>query len=116
MNLECNLGGAERCHIWGKPNITLSPLIITYKHKLRLKFNALLRALIVAIQPSSLSSHATLMMNQMDVDPHKQEQEVDELEDEDGFASDGDGNNEIHDLALNNPSADLLTTHQLHGT
>jgi hypothetical protein len=56
------------------------------------------------------------MMNQMDVGPHKQEQEVDELEDEDGFASDGDGNNEIHDLALNNPSADLLTTHQLHGT
>lgn len=56
------------------------------------------------------------MMNQMDVDPHKQEQEVDELEDEDGFASDGgDGNNEIHDLALNNPTADLLTTHQLHG-
>lgn len=63
-----------------------------------------------------LASHATLMMNQMDVDPHNKEQEVDELEDDDGFASDGDGNNEIHDLALNNPSADLLTTHQLHGT
>lgn len=54
-------------------------------------------------------------MNQMDVDPHKQEQEVDELEDDDGFASDGDsGNNEVHDLALTSPDAVLLTTHQLH--
>jgi len=57
------------------------------------------------------------MMNQMDVDPPKQDQEVDELEDDDGFASDEEGAiNEVHDLALNNPSADLLTTHQLHGT
>jgi hypothetical protein len=56
------------------------------------------------------------MMNQMDVDPPKQDQEIDELEDDDGFASDEEGAiNEIHDLALNNPSADLLTTHQLHG-
>jgi len=59
MNLECNLGGAERCHIWGKPNITLSPLIITYKHKLRLKFNALLRALIGHSTFLSLKSRHT---------------------------------------------------------
>ena len=56
-------------------------------------------------------------MNQMDVDPPKQDQEIDELEDDGDFASDGEGAiNEVHDLALNNPSADLLTTHQLHGT
>ena len=56
-------------------------------------------------------------MNQMELDPPKQDQEIDELEDDDGFASDREGAiNEVHDLALNNPSADLLTTHQLHGS